>query len=125
MVRTKLLATVSALAILGGGSLAPIAAQAGTVCNNGQQLQSQRNDWRNAEIGSAIVGVYGLISHRGGIAAAGALGTIISANQFDRDSRLQNDRDNRDNRGSDYRNQNNDGRGFNQRFNTGHDNDRR
>jgi hypothetical protein len=82
------------LAVMACSSLAPIAAQADGFRAPGAQLQAQKNDWRNAALVSAAVGIYGLASHQKTAAELGIVGAIISTSQYERDSRMQNDRDN-------------------------------
>jgi len=97
MTRSKLFATVSMLTILAGTSLAPLAAQAHQFHFGGGQLQTQKNDWRNAALASAAVGIYGLATHQKAAAIAGTIGTVVAVSQYDRDQTIQNGRECRDN----------------------------
>lgn len=47
--------------------------------------QEVRNDWRNLEIGSAALGVLGLIGHNDTLAAVGAAGALYSGYRLDAD----------------------------------------
>jgi hypothetical protein len=134
MTRSKLFTSVSMLAVFAGSMLAPIAANAdGSWNGGGGQIQAQKNGWRDAALVSAAVGIYGLATHQKSAEVVGAVGTAISLSQYDRDQKIQNDRDcrdygysrsvvivpdrqfdnhNRDNHNRDFRGGNNSGQDF-------------
>lgn len=95
MVRSKLAGALSMLAVFGMAAFAPLAAQADGQRFPGAQLQAQKNDWRNAAIVSAAVGIYGAATHQPAATEIGVAGTVIAAGQYERDRHLQSEQDNR------------------------------
>jgi len=54
-----------------------------------QHRQQTKNQWRNIGIGSAAVGLLGLVKHDNTLTFAGAAGALYSANRYEQDRRSQ------------------------------------
>ena len=74
-------AAVALLALTAATSILPIAANADT--------QSNKNNWRNLGIGSAVVGGYGLLHHNTTLGVLGVAGAAYSANRYEHDRHNQ------------------------------------
>lgn len=66
-------------------SLAPLAANA-----QDDHRQKTKNDWRNVSIGSAAVGLFGLLKGDSFLTLAGAAGAAYSASRYEHDRKSQN-----------------------------------
>jgi hypothetical protein len=55
-----------------------------------QRRQKTKNEWRNIGIGSAAVGLYGLVKHDRTLTFVGAAGALYSANRYEQDRKSQN-----------------------------------
>lgn len=53
------------------------------------QRQKTKNEWRNLGIGSAAVGVWGLLKHDNTLTFLGAAGALYSANRYEQDRKSQ------------------------------------
>ena len=55
--------------------------------------QSTKNQWRNIGIGSAALGLFGLLKHDNTLMFAGAAGALYSANRYEQDRKSQSKTD--------------------------------
>lgn len=83
-----LLAPMLALSMMGAMVAAPTNAQAQSASQL-KHRQQQKNQWRNIGIGSAAVGLLGLLKHDNTLMFAGAAGALYSANRYEQDRRSQ------------------------------------
>lgn len=51
--------------------------------------QQKKNEWRNIGIGSALVGLFGLVKGDNTLMFAGAAGALYSANRYEQDRKSQ------------------------------------
>jgi hypothetical protein len=79
-----ILSTVLAMTILGGVLMSPIAANA-----QSSHRQQTKNQWRNIGIGSAALGLLGLVKGNNTLTAVGAAGALYSANRYEQDRKSQ------------------------------------
>ncbi|MBS1718542.1 MAG: hypothetical protein JSS72_12505 [Armatimonadetes bacterium] len=75
------------LGLLAVTSLAPLSAD--------QHRQNMKNQWRNLSIGSAAVGLYGLVKGDTFLTVAGIAGAAYSANRYEQDRKSQSADDRR------------------------------
>jgi len=75
-----------AFTLVGSMALAPMNSYAQNADTHRQQT---KNTWRNVGIGSAAVGVYGLLSHQSNLALLGAAGAAYSASRYEHDRKSQ------------------------------------
>ena len=79
---------------IGGAVFAPIAASAqDSLDRESKHRQQKKNEWRNIAIGSAALGVFGLVKHDKTLTFAGAAGTLYSANRYEQDRKSQSKTD--------------------------------
>jgi len=89
--RNKLTTTFGgliAIAAATGAMLAPISASAQSRDDSSHRQQT-KNQWRNIGIGSAAVGLFGLLKHDNTLTFAGAAGALYSANRYEQDRKSQ------------------------------------
>ena|SRR5438128_710042 len=84
-------ATIAAAIAFGGVLSAPITAAAQD--SDTHHRQQTKNQWRNIGIGSAAVGLLGLVKHDNTLAFAGAAGALYSANRYEQDRKSQSKAD--------------------------------
>jgi hypothetical protein len=82
----NVIASAAALMSVGALSVAPMTAQAQSAYHHRQQT---KNTWRNAAIGSAGLGLFGLFTHQGGLALLGAAGAAYSGSRYEHDRKSQ------------------------------------
>lgn len=81
-----LLAAIAAV----GTMAAPIAASAQSrLDRESKHRQDMKNQWRNIGIGSAALGLFGLLKHDNTLMFAGAAGALYSANRYEQDRKSQ------------------------------------
>jgi Ni/Co efflux regulator RcnB len=85
--RTFIKGLVAALALT-SVTFAPMTASAQS--SSTQHRQKTKNDWRNLSIGSAAVGLYGLLKHDNTLMFLGAAGALYSVNRYEQDRKSQN-----------------------------------
>ena len=91
---SRFLATVAAGATTAGMLLAPVAAGAqGRLDRESHHRQQTKNQWRNIGIGSAALGLFGLLKHANTLRFAGAAGALYSANRYEQDRKSQSKTD--------------------------------
>jgi hypothetical protein len=78
-----------AITAAAGVMLAPITASAQSRQDQSNHRQDTKNQWRNIGIGSAAVGVLGLLKHDNTLTFAGAAGALYSANRYEQDRKSQ------------------------------------
>lgn len=77
-----------------GAFTAPIAATAQDRRDRGSShRQDTKNQWRNVGIGSAAVGLLGLLKHDNTLMFAGTAGALYSANRYEQDRKSQSKTD--------------------------------
>lgn len=81
----KNLSHLTAICVIAAASLAPMSASAQS------HRQKTKNDWRNISIGSAAVGLYGLLKGDSFLTLAGAAGAAYSASRYEHDRKSQRD----------------------------------
>jgi hypothetical protein len=86
-IRITIAAFIAAL-LVGGLALAPVNSYAQN-SSAYKHRQSTKNTWRNVGIGSAAVGVYGLVTHQNNLALLGAAGAGYSAYRYEHDRKSQ------------------------------------
>src|ERR1041384_1846450 len=85
--------TLSAIALT-GALLAPIAASAQDDRDReSKHRQQKKNEWRNIGIGSAGIGLFGLVKGDKTLMFAGAGGALYSANRYEQDRKSQSKTD--------------------------------
>jgi Ni/Co efflux regulator RcnB len=83
---TNIMAVLAAAACVA----APIAASAQrSLEDESHHRQQQKNQWRNIGIGSAALGLFGLLKHDNTLTFAGAGGALYSANRYEQDRKSQ------------------------------------
>lgn len=85
----NLVAGFMAAATLGTALAAPITASAQSRADESHRRQQKKNEWRNIGIGSAAVGLLGLLKHDNTLTFAGAAGALYSANRYEQDRKSQ------------------------------------
>lgn len=86
----SLLAAIAAAGMLA----APLSASAQSrLDRESSHRQQTKNQWRNIGIGSAALGLFGLLKHDNTLMFAGAGGALYSANRYEQDRRSQSKTD--------------------------------
>jgi len=86
--------TIAAGLVLAGSISAPIAASAQDRRDReSSHRQDTKNQWRNIGIGSAGLGLLGLLKHDNTLTFAGAAGALYSANRYEQDRKSQSKTD--------------------------------
>jgi hypothetical protein len=90
----KWVAGTAAIAAVALTAMTPLAARADGWNNHGQgnqqaSTQQNKNNWRNIGIGSAAVGVLGLLDHNNTLALLGVAGAGYSADRYEQDRHSQ------------------------------------
>jgi len=82
-------------AIAAAGTLAvPLSASAQShLDRESKHRQQTKNQWRNIGIGSAALGLFGLLKHDNTLMFAGAGGALYSANRYEQDRKSQSKTD--------------------------------
>lgn len=88
MTKFNKFASVLAIALIGGLSMAPIPAKAD---DWNRHRQSEKNQWGSLAVGAGAIGVLGAITHNKTVAGLGLAGAIYSGYRYSQD-------DGRDNR---------------------------
>ena len=86
---TTTFGSLIAITAAAGAMLAPITASAQSSQDQSSHRQQTKNQWRNIGIGSAAVGVLGLLKHDNTLTFAGAAGALYSANRYEQDRKSQ------------------------------------
>jgi hypothetical protein len=90
----KVSACLAAMLALGGAISAPLAAGAQRSREDeSHHRQQTKNQWRNIGIGSAALGLFGLLKHDNTLMFAGAAGALYSANRYEQDRKSQSKTD--------------------------------
>jgi hypothetical protein len=79
-----------AVAFVGATVAAPLTAGAQDWRDALNHRQQTKNNWRNAAIGSGVLGVLGFATHNNTLGIAGAAGALYSASRYDHDRRSEN-----------------------------------
>ena len=84
-----------ALAVVAmGGAVAPAPAVAQDWLNReSKRRQQKKNEWRNIGIGSAALGLFGLLKGDTTLMFAGTAGALYSANRYEQDRKSQSKTD--------------------------------
>lgn len=91
---SRLLATAVATAMTAGTLLTPVVASAQSrLDRESHHRQQTKNQWRNIGIGSAALGLFGLLKHDNTLMFAGAAGALYSANRYEQDRKSQSKTD--------------------------------
>ncbi len=85
----QLCAGMGAVLSIAGTLAAPLAAAAQDKKDESGHRQQTKNQWRNIGIGSAGLGLLGLLKHDNTIMFAGAAGALYSANRYEQDRKSQ------------------------------------
>jgi hypothetical protein len=81
-------------AVLCGSMLASVPAIAqSSQDRESKHRQGTKNTWRNVGIGSAALGVVGLVKHNNTLMLAGAAGALYSASRYEHDRKSQSKTD--------------------------------
>src|SRR3979409_1191711 len=90
MITASLLASV----VMGGAlvTATPASAQ-NSLSQESAHRQKKKNEWRNIGIGSAGLGLFGLLKHDNTLMFAGAAGALYSANRYEQDRKSQSKTD--------------------------------
>jgi hypothetical protein len=86
---TSTFGSMIAITAAAGVMLAPIPASAQSRRDESSHRQQTKNQWRNIGIGSAAVGLFGLLKHDNTLTFAGAAGALYSANRYEQDRKSQ------------------------------------
>ena len=93
--KTKMIGTSFLAAVAMAGTITvPISASAQDWRDKeSSHRQSTKNQWRNIGIGSAALGLFGLLKHDNTLMFAGAAGALYSANRYEQDRKSQSKTD--------------------------------
>jgi hypothetical protein len=85
------LGSLAAALVAVGALMTPMAATAQDHRDRDRSSHRQdtKNQWRNIGIGSAAVGLLGLVKHDNTLTFAGAAGALYSANRYEQDRKSQ------------------------------------
>ena len=90
----KRLTGVALAAIALGGALAPAPAIAEPwLYQESKRRQEKKNEWRNIGIGSAALGLFGLLKGDSTLMFAGTAGALYSAHRYEQDRKSQSKAD--------------------------------
>jgi hypothetical protein len=82
-------ATLLAAVALGGAIAPAVPVDAQSLSQQSKRRQEKKNEWRNIGIGSAAIGLLGLLKGDSTLTFAGAAGALYSANRYEQDRKSQ------------------------------------
>jgi hypothetical protein len=89
----KMTATLLAMTALGGAVVPTTVLAQDWRDRESHHRQQKKNEWRNIGIGSAAVGLLGLLKGDSTLTFAGAAGALYSANRYEQDRKSQSKTD--------------------------------
>lgn len=87
---TRSCASILAATMMWGATLAPVTACAqDSLQQQSDRRQNKKNEWRNIGIGSAALGLFGLLKGDSTLTFAGAAGALYSTYRYEQDRKSQ------------------------------------